>query len=76
MCGIEVKARLSHKRIDDNTASALLSASFIDTIDPLPDFPHVNGFGILHSELPRIKNELEMGQSAFLSTTQHYNLDL
>lgn len=39
VCGIEVKGRLSHKRIDANTASALLSASFIDTIDPLPELP-------------------------------------
>ena len=39
VCGIEVKGRLSHKRIDANTTSVLLSASFIGTIDPLPELP-------------------------------------
>ena len=39
MCGIEVKGHLSHKRVDNNTASALSSAGFIDTIHPLPELP-------------------------------------
>lgn len=37
--GIEVKGRVVHKQLDESTASALLSAGFIDTIHPLPTLP-------------------------------------
>ena len=52
VCGIEVKGCISHKRVDENTASALLSADFIDTMHPLPTLPvcqRIRQNSILHS---------------------------
>ena len=36
---IEIKGRVSHKKLDTKAGSALLSANFIDTIHPLPTLP-------------------------------------
>ena len=36
---VEIKGRISHKKLDTKAGSALLSANFIDTIHPLPTLP-------------------------------------
>ena len=38
-CDIEVKGRVIHKQVDESSASALFSAGFIDSVDPLPTLP-------------------------------------
>ena len=37
--GTEVKGRISHKKLNESVATALHSALFVNSIDPLPTIP-------------------------------------